>query len=315
MGLAGRYPQGLPCPTCREVTPIPPAGVAGLHHAFQTNHLLEIVSKHKKGKQDILYCPQHRNRELELYCETCDELICLQCTIQQHNGHQYNLIDEVFEKHKKDIVTSLNPAEQQLKLVEVALEKVDGRQKAILDKSTFLQMEIQKSTKQLHDEVDLREKELIHNLNHITQVKLGELILQREQVETTLAQLGSCLDMVKENLSTCSQGKLIQMKTALVEQVEDLTGSFKPNILPVDVEADMTFSSSHAAAEACHVHGLVSAPTFPDPSQCYVVSEVTDIKTVGNNFTTLIQVNTHEGKPLLEGTNLLESEKFQFVST
>ena len=64
VGLAHRNTQGLPCPTCRQVTPIPPAGVAGLQPA---NRFLEILDQHKKVKQDILYCPQHQNQELELY--------------------------------------------------------------------------------------------------------------------------------------------------------------------------------------------------------------------------------------------------------
>ena len=118
VGLARRNPQGLPCPTCRQVTPIPPAGVEGLQSAFQTNQFLEILDQHEKVKQDILYCPQHQNRELELYCETCEELICVQCTIHQHNGHKYNLIGEVFEKHKQEIMSSINPAEKSKHLPE-----------------------------------------------------------------------------------------------------------------------------------------------------------------------------------------------------
>ena len=96
VGLAHRNQQGLPCPTCRQVTPIPPSGVAGLQPTFQTN-------QHEKVKQDILYCQQHQNQELVFYCDICEELICVQCTIQQHNGHKYNLIGEVFEKHKQEI--------------------------------------------------------------------------------------------------------------------------------------------------------------------------------------------------------------------
>ena len=308
VGLAGRNPQGLPCPTCRRVTPIPPAGVAGLQHAFQTNHLLEILQEHKKVKQDILYCPQHRNRELELYCETCEELICVQCTIQQHNGHKYNLIGEVFEKHKQEIISSLNPAEQQLTLSRKALEMMDVRCREITDQQTALQTQIHKSSQQLHEIIDLREKKLTNHLNFITQEKLSELTSQREQIETTLAQLDSCLDMVKENLSTGSQGIVLRMKTTLLEQVKDLTSSFQTDILEPNTEADITFSSSHAAAEACHVHGLVSAPTFPDPSQCHALSGVPDVMTVGEKSTTLIQVNTYEGKPLDKLVQSLECE-------
>ena len=309
VGLAHRNPQGLPCPTCRQVTPIPSAGVASLQSAFQTNQFLEILDQHEKVKQDILYCQQHQNRELELYCETCDELICVQCTIQQHNGHKYNLIGEVFEKHKQEIVSSLNPAEQQQTLARKALEKLDVCCREITDQQAALQAQIHKSSQQLHEIIVLREKELTSKLNYITQEKLSQLASQREEIETILAQLGSCLNKVKEKLRTGSQGVVLRMKTALVKQVKNLTTAFKPGNMELCTDADMKFSSLHVAAEACRAHGLVSSPTTPDPSQWYAISKVTDVATFGKTFTaTFIQC---WGKSF---ENLMESLECEFVS-
>ena len=300
---ARRNPQGLPCPTCRQVTPIPPEGVEGLQSAFQTNKFLEILNQHEKVKQDILYCQQHQNQEqLVLYCETCEELICIQCTIQQHHGHKYNMIAELFEKHKKEIISSINPAEQQQTLARKALEKLDVRCREITDQQAALQAQIHKSSRQLHEIIDLRERELTNKLNYITQEKLSELASQREQIETTLAQLGSCLDKVKENLKTGSQGVVLRTKTTLVKQVKDLTTAFKPDTMELYTDADMRFLSSHVAAEACRAHGLVG-------TQWYAVSKVTDIATVGKTLTaTFIQ----RGKEAVE--NLMESLECELVS-
>ena len=302
VGLAHRNQQGLPCPTCRQVTPIPPSGVAGLQSAFQTNKLLEIWDKHEKVKKDILYCQQHQNRELELYCETCEELICFECTIQQHNGHKYSLIGEVFEKHKQEIMSSLNPAEQQQTLARKALEKLDVCCREITDQQAALQAQIHKSSLQLHEIIDLREKELTDKLNYIAQDKLSQLASKREQIETTLAKLGSCLDKVKEKLRTGRQGVVMRMKTTLVKQVKDLTTAFKPDTMELYTDADMIFSSSHVAAEACRAHGLVA-------TQCCTISKVTDAATVGNTFTaTFIQ----RGEEAVE--NLMESLECELVS-
>ena len=309
VGLARRNPQGLSCPTCRQVTPIPPSGVAGLQSAFQTNHLLEILDQHEKVKQDILYCQQHQNRELELFCETCEELICFQCTIQQHNGHKYNLIGEVFEKHKKEIISSLNPAEQQQTLARKALEELDVHCREITDQQAALQAQIHKSSQQLHEIIDLRERELINKLNYITQEKLSKIAAQREEIETTLAQLGSCLDKVKENLITGSQGVVLRMKTTLVKQIDNITTAFRPDNMRAYTTADMRFSSSDTAAEACRAHGLVSSPMMPDPSQWYAISRVTDVAIVGKTFTaTFIQC---WGKSF---ENLMESLECELVS-
>ena len=306
VGLARRNPQGLPCPTCRQVTLIPPSGVAGLQSAFQTNHLLEILDQHEKVKQDILYCQQHQNRELELYCETCAELICFHCTIQQHNGHKYNLIGEVFEKHKQEIMSS---AKQQQTLARKAMEELVFRCREITDQQAALQAQIHKSSQQLHEIIDLRERELTNKLNYLTQEKLSKIAAQREQIETTLAKLGSCLDKVKEKLRTGSQGEVLRMKTTLVKQVKDLTTAFKPDDMKVYTTADMRFSSSDTAAEACRAHGLVYSQMTPDPSQWYAISVVTDVATVGKTFTaTFIQ---HGEEPF---ENLMESLECELVS-
>ena len=61
--------QGQPilaCPNCRQITPIPSGGVAGLQAAFHINHLLGIMEEHKKEKQ---CCPDHPGEELKLYCD------------------------------------------------------------------------------------------------------------------------------------------------------------------------------------------------------------------------------------------------------
>ena len=95
--LADRNPLGL---TCRQVTPIPDRGVAGLQPAFHINHLLEIQDSVKKlddpavalegavggatiavtnaasSTHAVKHCREHLEKEVDLYCETCRELVC-----------------------------------------------------------------------------------------------------------------------------------------------------------------------------------------------------------------------------------------------
>ena len=289
-GLTGRNTQSLTCPNCRKVTTLP-AGVEGLQAAFYTNNFLDILSEHKKMKLDVLYCPQHEDRELELYCKECKDRICLLCTKQQHKGHDYDLMSEI-----------LKPVDEQLTLAKNTLERLSVLSKEVTDQQVAIQAQIYESFLQLHKIIDLRKTELTSRLNGITQEKLSELASQREQVELTQAQLSSGLDIVKENVRTGCQG----VQNHLLDLVKDLTAAvFQPEL---NSKANMTFSSSHAAFEACHSHGLVSAPEIPEPAQCHVLSAVPDVTTVGEKYTTLIQVNTHEGKPLNKMVYSLECE-------
>ena len=99
---------GLTCPICRQVTPIPGRGVAGLQSAFHINRFLEIKESLQRPENPAAtleeaaptevnpvkkasHCLVHEGKELELYCETCGELICLRCALKggKHHDHSY----------------------------------------------------------------------------------------------------------------------------------------------------------------------------------------------------------------------------------
>ena len=279
--------NSLKCPTCREQTYLSVGD--GLQDAFRTTQILDIVSEHKKKLDENNNCHQHPNRELELYCEECKSRICLQCTIQQHHGHKYNLISEI-----------LKPAEEQLTLIKDTLEKNATASDEIKDQKTAIKAEIEKNSNELRAIIKKRESKLISKLNAVTQEKLHELSLQRKQITVTQAKLKQRLELLKEDIRPRDEEK------SLVDKVTELTTEFGPEIIEPSTEADMKFSSSDVASEACDAHGLVSAPTVPEPSQCHAISEVPTVTTVGEKSITLIQVNTHKGKPLEKSIQSLE---------
>ena len=84
--------RDLTCPICRQVTPLPDRGVAGLQSAFHINHLLEVRESFKKTDNPAFtleeavgvtkvsvpsarHCFEHPEEEMKLYCETCLSLI------------------------------------------------------------------------------------------------------------------------------------------------------------------------------------------------------------------------------------------------
>ena len=133
----------LSCPICRQVSPIPARGVAGLPSAFHINQLLEIVDTHKKEEDTassaeraggasasnvpqgkVTYsCLDHDGKKPELYCETCEKLICSHCALKggRHHTHDHMLIGEAFWKNKQDIETLVEPMEKQLAIISKTL--------------------------------------------------------------------------------------------------------------------------------------------------------------------------------------------------
>ena len=287
----------LTCPNCRQVTPVPANGVAGLQAAFQVNHLLDILSEHKKAKEGALYCADHQEREQELYCESCEQLICLQCTITEHNGHNYNLVKDVFQKHELEIVASLAPAKEQLATISKASEQVNSRKRKVLDQQFILEAYIQQDSRQLIDTISARTQELVNKLQQITEEKLRCLDTRMEQLEVMKSQLSSYLDMVEETLATGVQGKVVSMKTAITRQVNELTTSLQTDTLEPITPADMDYFTADETVEICWGYGEVRALGSPDPSMCQATGKGLEEATVGETSSAVLQTINFKGQP------------------
>ena len=191
-----------------------------------------------------LFCSKHPAKEADLYCDECDELICRDCIVRVHRDHQYDLVPESFAKQEKVIVTSLSSVEQQLATLHRAVESLDARCATIIEQKTAVVAEIDSAITQLQQALEVRKTELVSQAEQIAQQKLKKLAAQRNELELKIAQLKSCLDFVEESRRTCSQGEILRMKSPLVKQIDDLTGSFKPETLALAEQADLKLAHS-----------------------------------------------------------------------
>ena len=190
-----------------------------------------------KGK--VMPCKKHPDNLLKIYCETCNELICNDCTIRLHQGHQYDLISDTFPKHKQELVNQLEPVKHHLATVNQALHSFNARSREIHDQRAAIQADIHKEIDQLHQALEQRRTELIGQLDQLTQHKLKTLAAQRDPVELLHTQLNSCLEYVEGSLKTGTQGEILGMKAPVVKQIEQITTGCNLDTLVPEEEANM----------------------------------------------------------------------------
>ena len=122
-------------------------------------------------------------QSLEIYCETCGELICNDCTIRLHQGHNYDVVTDTFPKHEEEIVSSLQPVKQQLATVNKAVQALDTRTKEIEGQRMAVEADIHKHIDRLQRALEQQRTELVGQLHQLTQQKLKGLAAQRDQGE------------------------------------------------------------------------------------------------------------------------------------
>ena len=315
---------GITCPICRQVTPVPDRGVAGLQSAFHIIRFLGIKESLQRPENPAAtleeaaptdvnpvkktsHCFVHEGKELELYCETCGELICTRCALKggKHHDHSYEELEEAFRKYKEEITSSLEPMEKQVTIMKKALAQFDARCGEISDQRTATAVNIHGTFRRLQEVLDVRETELIGQLDQVTQGKLKGLAVQRDQIETTLAQLCSCLHFMRESLRTGNEGDVLKVKTNTVRQVKELTTPFQQDILEPSTDADIVFSARADMTSTCQNYGQVFVAGLPDPSKCHVAGKVAEVA-VGEKCTAILQAINFGGELCMESIKSLE---------
>ena len=367
--LVKREGQSLPCPQCRQVTPLPVGGVSKLQGAFYIHYLFEVEDALKKVSSSeqtmcnkckkreaasfcrtcgfvcqrcmefhrewddfktheiidldtltgdvttlvpplkkTLFCATHPSKKTKLYCETCDELICRDCIVRVHRDHQYDLVPESFAKQEKVIVDSLKPVREQIATLERAVESVDTECAAVVEQKTAVVAEIHTAMAHLRQALEVRETELVGQAEQVAQQKLKTLAAQRDGFELQLGQLRSCQDFVEESRRTCSQGEILRMKSPLVKQVNDMTGSFKPETLALAEQADMRFAHSlPELVKACQQFGKVYCCSVV-PEKCRASGEGIKVAMRGQTVAVSVEALDREGEACLRSVDSLRCE-------
>ena len=291
--------------------------MADLQSAFHINHLLELQNSFQKldnpavalegatndapsREAAIRHCFGHPEEELKLYCETCGELVCLKCAIKglgKHFGHDCKELDKAFQEHKEEITSSVQPMEKQVAIMKGVLAQLDTRCGEISDQREATEVDIHSTFRQLQEVLNVRETELVHQLHQITQSKLKALAVQRDKIETILAQLSSCLLFMGESLREANKDNALMMKTNTVNTVKELTTPFQPDILKPNTKADIVFSALAELRSMCRDYGL-------DPSKCHATGKGLEVAVVGEKSTCILHAVNGGGMPCEEPIRL-----------
>ena len=122
-----------------------------------------------------------------------------------------------------------------MEIIIQTLELLDTCQAKITDQEATIKADIHKSKAQPQE----KKTQLIGQLHQLAQSKLASLAAQKNQLETTRAQLESCLDFMKKNMETVDQYEVLETKNSVIKQSNKLTTPFPPELLKPCTEADL----------------------------------------------------------------------------
>ena len=205
-----------------------------MHNEWMTDHetlcLDEVVNtayQLPQAKPEATSnCADH-GKPLEIFCETCEELICHLCTVKKHRDHDYDVDRDAYTKHKHKIESRFQPLKQKINRLSNAITGLVDRKEEIEKQGREVKEEVHQTVVQIKELLDQTEQELIKEVDEAMSLKLHVLEHQTKEATTVLSHLTDCWDHVKQSLKVGTPHQILTTKSQLTDRIESLSTSTK----------------------------------------------------------------------------------------
>ena len=211
------------------------------HAGHQTLSLEEVAStayQLPQAKPEAIdNCTDH-NKPLEIFCKTCEELICHLCTVGKHDGHSYEVVSDIYKKQYDAITeSSLQPLNQQVDRLSQCMTNLSNRRKTINEQSQKTKEEVHLLITELKQVLDETERKLTRDVDIALQHEVSVLDHQMKEVETALGQVREFRDHVEQSLKIGTPRQVLSTKSQMMSHTGIVVNSVK----------DMTFQPPEQA--------------------------------------------------------------------
>ena len=202
------------------------------------------TSQSLPAKQEpTLTCSTH-DKKLKLFCETCDSVICRDCTVRTHKDHEYDLVSASYTKHCQELEHSLNPVKGKIEALKKILSALAKREGEIRERGEGVLEEIHEMVEEMMNVLRESERKLSEEAKRVTDAKLEVLSGQAKLAQISLSLLEHIEDYVEESVKTGTPQQVLGSKKQMMEHMSEVTTQINVEELEPKVKADFVLSKN-----------------------------------------------------------------------
>ena len=178
--------------------------------------------------------------------------------VKHHRDHECDAISDAFPRHKQQIVDSLQQVREKLSAMTTFMQALEGQKCGFLEQVEAVRREIEATVQQLIQLLQESERQLMKELDQVTDAYIEKISARKKEADITAAQLKSCEEFTEEELRIGSQQEILVMKGQMVKRMGAVCSQVKEedNLQPLE-ETRLRFVKSTSVVEACHSLGIV----------------------------------------------------------
>ena len=232
------------------------------HEISSLDEVQETASKMVAPKKVSSMCSKHTTEPIKIYCETCDELICRDCTVKTHRDHNYDLIPDIFPKHRDAILACLGHIKSELASVGYTISRLKARSSKLDGQGMEAKAKVDAEVDKLQAILEAHRRELHSQIDGKVCQGKKELAAQIDGHELRQVQLSSCVEFVEGSLQSGTQEEVLSMKRQVEQRTRQMADEFKSQQLVLGPEKEICVVCADLSS-ACQTLGEVKFEKVP----------------------------------------------------
>ena len=218
-----------------------------------------------EAKTKVPLCKEH-DEQLKYFCETCEQLVCMYCTVKDHNGHNHDTVKKMATKHRNDLKEVTAPVDGMIRDLSEAHDNINKMGKKIRRQGDEVDKKIDQHYDELVQKLMKQKEQLKQQAHDAVSQKEKALRVQLEEMEYAQAEVLSMKEL-KDAIEKSSDQEALSAKKQVIDRMQQINDKFnKLNTDPLQ-SATMEFVPSK---ESFPQFGQLF--THIDPGACEVVN-------------------------------------------
>ena len=239
-------------------------------------------------------CKLHKE-PMKIYCFDCSCLICRDCIIKDHNGHNYEFVSVAGPAMKEKLIQQSEPLKEFKAAQSHAVEKIQATKSEVKVQIHSMTSHIERSFDEYHQILEQRKQELIAEVMEKEAYKLEQLSNQEKGLSTICAEAQSVTDYTAQCVEHSADDEIMCMHAelqSLIDTVLQQQQEGGKNLEPVE-EADLTVEVS--LAEELKQLCLSATKILQMPKKCTVSQQNSEVSKPSKVVMKAFRAN---GKPM-----------------
>jgi len=181
--------------------------------------------------------PAHKGEELNMYCQTCGELVCIYCAFYDHPRPDHNTFaiaegKEAIARYKSELHQVLNQTKANQTKMNLSLVRVVEMERKVNTRAEAATQQIHQTFTHLVERLHDRQNLLLNQVEQAKEAKLNILSAQKRNLETMLAKVSSTCNTSETGIECGDDRQFLSLRTTIETQLGEVNRNIEPDQPP-----------------------------------------------------------------------------------